>query len=460
MKGICYPAFIRELGENFLTNLREVAGSSAGAIIAFLVASGVDMETAQDFIANVNIFKEINGDIDENRLGTGLFGVGRFMQSMNNLSIREPQRYYAQIKDSGLLSKIAHCKGYEKFIVHADNGFHGGLTFNDLYLLHQLNPAKFKQLYITAYDRKNQELRYFNAESDPDFRCFIGLRASIAIPHIIKPILIDGRELSDGGEGSNVPLEVFSQRADFDPEETAVFIFDRQGTAFRILHEPPKIRGRSTLQRMQRLGLKAVNDLSRSLAHLDPDQLIQHRLSSISLKEDGQLWHSQRPSLLKRILGGENYVKAMRRDGEKIVSMLSNAFVIPHGDLSMVSFNASKKMIQQAIQEAASAGREYASWRKGMASYRVYPSGRELLDKLTESEKNALIQAGLPSYAKQRVAEYLETHRQFASNHLKESADLLLQETEANLEPALECLRHLAKETNRSHCWTPSSNSR
>jgi predicted acylesterase/phospholipase RssA len=445
VKGLCYPAFMRELGPEFLENLHEVAGTSAGAIIAFLVATGVDMDTIQSFLSDANILKLLSGNLEGHALGSGLFSAGKLIEALRSLTSREASAYYNQIKGSGQLTQIAHCHWYEQFYRRAEKQFEEGLTLNDLDLLHRLNPAKFKKLHITAFHRKTKEAVYFNSSTHPHLFGHIATRASIAIPYVFKSIVIDGQELSDGGEVTNVPLEVFSQREDFDPEETVLFVFDRGGASFQIVHRPPKIRGKSPLMKLQRM----VAEIERSMQRIFPNLDIG-RTGNREFSPSGTLWHGPRPSFTKRIIGGEVFVEAMRRDGEKIHSLLSNIFVIPHGQLGTINFNASKAMIDIAIKEAASAAKGYAQWRSGMASYRTYDNGKEAYASLNPDERAALIAAGLPAIAKSHLANTLQRN---PSSMLMKYAPLVTAAEEIELETALEILQSSALETGKAWSW-------
>ena len=442
VKGLCYPAFIRELGKEFLSSLHEVAGSSAGAIIAFLVASGLEMDKIQDTISNANILQEISGTIEGYQCGRGLFSGGNLMETLRRLSIEEPQRYYDEIKESPILNAICHYPGYDTFIEHAHNGFEKGLTFNDLRFLHLLNPEKFKELHVTAYDRKKKETLYYSADSNPDLVCHVPVRASYAIPFVFQPIYIDGRELSDGGEGSNVPLEVFAQREDYDPEETVIFAFDHHGKSHRILHDLPRKRRPHKLQRM-------AKHISYQITTLFPQLEGVTRLAKEL--EGNRLWRGSPPSYLKRMLGGSAFVEARRRDGEKIHSLLSNVFVVPHGQLKSVSFRASKEKINQALEKAAEAGRRIAKWRENLASYRFYTSAKEAVDSMSDQEKEALIEAGFSDFVRMRLSDYMEGNFEIPLE-LREPARKIEQEND--VEALFEILRIIAQHTGLAPHWS------
>ena len=80
------------------------------------------------------------------------------------------------------------------------------ILFKDLALLRLIEPVKFKDLFITAVRRDNGELVIFSADKTPDVEIALACRASASIPLVFKPVKIGDFEYVDGGYRDNLPV--------------------------------------------------------------------------------------------------------------------------------------------------------------------------------------------------------------------------------------------------------------
>lgn len=352
VKGVVYPTFIKILNQetSFLNTLKEVAGSSAGSMMAFLLAAGVSPTDIEQFLSSSDILTQMSGEAPADlQLGRGYYSAGNLTHTLREIARNSASTYFHAIRnDSEKLQVIQDREGYESFLQRGDAGFERGITFKDLEFLNLLEPERFKLLHVTGFDRESRQTVYFNASTFPDLSCHLAVRSSIAIPLVIQSTLINDREITDGGEGSNTPLEIFSSRgAAYKPAETVALIFDRKGNGNATLHQP--------------------------------------------MSEGG--WHGRGLGWLMTIVSylfASHYPDNRKADAEKIYSLGPNALVVPHGGLKTKSFAASREIIDAAKELAAESARQYAALRNNAATHETYDTRELAMAALTPEEQQAL----------------------------------------------------------------------
>jgi predicted acylesterase/phospholipase RssA len=346
VKGMVYPTFLKTFDAHtgLLRNVNEIAGTSAGAMMAYMLAIGASLEKIERVVSESNIFEQMMGKAEGDiTLGHGFLSAGNLMNTLRQLSQEEATIYFNQIKDDqAILMNIAFLEGYESFMERGLGGFQRGITFRDLKFLHILNPEKFKLLHVTGFNRQEKETVYFNADTHPEWLCHEAVRVSVAIPVVIQSVVVNGKSMTDGGEGSNVPLEVFSRRPDYNSAETMALVFDRNGKAHHILHAP---------------------------------------------KNDDD-WRGKQPSRIKQWFLGPHYSENKKSDHDKIYSLGANAIVVPHGNLKTLSLRADRETIEAAKAEAHAAALAYARARKYCAHYESFPSREAAMGALTSEEQS------------------------------------------------------------------------
>jgi predicted acylesterase/phospholipase RssA len=91
------------------------------------------------------------------------------------------------------------------------------ITFKDLAMLHQLDPANFKELTITGWEGTGADGHevYFNSKDFADMPVALAARISMGLP-VFAPVYWEGRgPFFDGGLGSNAPVEATPGLDDF-----------------------------------------------------------------------------------------------------------------------------------------------------------------------------------------------------------------------------------------------------
>ena len=232
-----------------LDGVEEVAGSSAGAITAAVVASGITEEDFQKLGQNTN-FKNLLGEgTDVPIAGIKINAGGEPLEDLIRKSVSKNVTDYFKNTDilevcdtrlQEINNELTAIKGnddqesldrtvlLEKQQVGLQSISDGGgaklnemnkrvqetgkVTFGDLDVLHNLDPIKFKGLIITATNNKTGELMLFNAKDTPNVEIAKAAHASSSIPYVFKPVTIDGVEYADGGCYDNIPLKYFNKQ--------------------------------------------------------------------------------------------------------------------------------------------------------------------------------------------------------------------------------------------------------
>lgn len=268
-KGIVYPAALKELErQGGLNQVKRVAGTSAGAITAALLAVGyspdelaeiVDKNPLESFLdykltsmARATIKKAnaiLTGSTEAVHL-TALHTTLWVAQKTIEPILPSPVSRYTKVALDNLgndankkrkevlgeLTKLPSvCEG-EKFRLWMEEKIERktGIkycTFGELHKLAKSDPQKYKELYVFAAQLNNMDpakvIRLGTTDEDPDFSCrdliiSDAIRCSMSIPVVFAPHklyyknALGGRspflkfgKLVDGGLIINFPIEIF-----------------------------------------------------------------------------------------------------------------------------------------------------------------------------------------------------------------------------------------------------------
>lgn len=195
IKGIAYGGALKELEERgIMQNIIRVAGTSAGAIQAALVAVGYSADEITNIVAETPI-EAFNDD------GFLTKGSKRLMKK------------YGWFQGDNFLEKM------EKLIFLRTGNMN--LTFAELHELAQTYP--FRDLYVTGCNLSDQRVEVFSYETYPDMRIADAVRVSMSIPLYYRALWLDAtgkvieepkpedncRIFVDGGLLMNYPVEIF-----------------------------------------------------------------------------------------------------------------------------------------------------------------------------------------------------------------------------------------------------------
>ena len=368
VKGAGYVGWFKA-AEQFgvLKNLKRIAGSSAGAITAAMIACGMSAEDFEKATDRTSFFSILTGTsrdavVTEDTIleptkwfssFTGTYAVDHVNQEM----LGSIKKYFQLLEKGGLQKKVEEITSnlskkdqqalltLEKAITPPPRqSFFGWLfskkqperpthmvTFKELSLLAKID-SRFKELTVTAYDVTQKKEIYYNAENYPDQQIAEAVRASMSLPLIFQPMVDSktGDVLEDGAIGSNIPVEVFvrNEAAEKDLEQarakTLVLGFDNNGRFYDIT--------------------------SKGIIH-KPVGFISTVVSSNS-----------------------NFQKSADYDAIKLYDAGPNAMNVEHGTLDTTSFMASKSSLHTAQRQAEIRATEAFSLRQDQAVDHVFDS--------------------------------------------------------------------------------------
>ncbi|MFP5287429.1 MAG: patatin-like phospholipase family protein [Thermoanaerobaculia bacterium] len=202
VKGVAYPGALQVLESNgVLPKIEKVAGTSAGSIVAALIALGYTPMEMQALMLDLD-FKQFED-------GSPLGGPERFFKK------------FGWFKGDYFLEWM-QCRVNEK------TG-NPNATFADL----RADPAKYNDLYVLSTDLSRRRSQVFSYETSPDLPVAEAVRASMSIPLFFEAYDIDddlfgetGQKQDlfvDGGVLDNFPIELFDQNG-INPRTLGLFL--------------------------------------------------------------------------------------------------------------------------------------------------------------------------------------------------------------------------------------------
>lgn len=177
VKGIAYGGGACALeAAGLIDDIKTFRGTSAGAIAAALLASGMGCDAMHTALWSVRFDDLIESDgilasLEQLRSAYGLHDGAQIQLHVERL----------------LASQLGNSSG--------------SITFSEL------RQRTGKELEITATSLTTSRLKFFNADLTPDVPVALAVRASSTIPLVFTPAIIDGEMFVDGGLLRNMPIE-------------------------------------------------------------------------------------------------------------------------------------------------------------------------------------------------------------------------------------------------------------
>lgn len=188
VKGIAYAGAVEVLeGINgFLPGIERVAGTSAGAITATLLALGATSQDVERIVGGTKFRKFMDDS----------WGI-----------VRDTTRL---INEFGWFKGDAFSKWMKKHIdALAENK---DLTFAQLKAM-AVDSEKYKELAMIGSNLTLQKPEVYSADTTPDMRIWEAVRTSMSIPLFFKAVRdSDGDVLVDGGVTWNYPIDLFDRK--------------------------------------------------------------------------------------------------------------------------------------------------------------------------------------------------------------------------------------------------------
>jgi predicted acylesterase/phospholipase RssA len=410
-KGIGNNAALAELQKfGALKGLERVVGTSAGALTAACLSSGVPPDQLNKMMGNeikmddlkldVPNFNTIYPELDTaktegqylqkavlwgaaggsnysgqnalrvlDRLTAG--SVADFL-TKNTLDYNQLERdHVITPQERGRLEQL------EKFTEADLTKTRSGkmVTFRDLQLLHKVAPHAFKELALTGWDTTNNQITYFDQNRTPDMPVALAGRISMSIPLYFQAAVHESVTYKDGGVMSNMPSEVVTnvdertvspsaQSAQLGETRarTMLMAFDDQGEAYTVLHKA---------------------------GH--PDAAFQKPESGLMV------------TMSSWITGSKTFGDNWAQDKLKTYAAGPNTHVVFHGDVGTFDLSASKEKQEIAKQMATIRTLEQIEARTNQAYAVKADSVADAVKLLSSREKEAILKAGPPNRTKFRT---------------------------------------------------------
>lgn len=184
VKGVAYAGALLQLEAfNILPDIKRVAGTSAGAITAALLAVGYTPAEIKEIVLHDMDFESF---MDKKWFPADIF---QFLKKFG--------WYKGDAFKEWLGEKIKAKTGSE-------------LTdFYDLNNLVAKHPDKFKKLYVVATNLNRQYFEVFSAEKNDSTPIVDAVRMSMGIPFFFKSVKWNSYIMVDGGMAYNYPIDMF-----------------------------------------------------------------------------------------------------------------------------------------------------------------------------------------------------------------------------------------------------------
>ena len=191
IRGLAYCGALLELDDHQqLEHLERVAGTSAGSIVATLLAVGYSADEIATIVGHTDF-----GDFNDGQFYF-VGGADRMMDSYG--------WYKGDVFEGWLESHIAR------------KTTNPNITFGEL---HAITDKNYLDLYVVATNLTRQTPAYFSHETHPNMRIVDAVRASMSVPFWFEAVHLDsvgqrvapgkGEVYIDGGVLANYPIDLF-----------------------------------------------------------------------------------------------------------------------------------------------------------------------------------------------------------------------------------------------------------
>jgi NTE family protein len=177
VKGICFVGAIKELEKLGHLNVKNLAGTSVGSIVASLIALGFNAKEIKQLMMDKINFNNI---VDHSNVLTDAYHI------MNNYGYGYGNYIY------DILGEIIKSKTNNE-----------NYTFEDLYHDKQVN------LIISATNLNQKKLICFNYVTHPKMSIRLAIRMSTSVPFLYMPVIYEGEYYVDGGTLNNYMIDIF-----------------------------------------------------------------------------------------------------------------------------------------------------------------------------------------------------------------------------------------------------------
>jgi len=177
LRTLCLGGILRYIYFYKMDNdIRNVAGTSMGAFFALAFALKIPIETLEIYLYDLCKKKD--------------------------LTVFKPSSFINIINDYGLNSSIDYLSKFREFVKEK-------YEIDDITFI-ELSKKTGVNLFVSTTNINNGSNVIFNVNDTPNISVFEAVAASMCVPVLSKPVIIDGFYYVDGYLTNNFPYEVFS----------------------------------------------------------------------------------------------------------------------------------------------------------------------------------------------------------------------------------------------------------
>ncbi len=219
-KGVVYVGAVKALeAQGVLKNIKNVAGSSAGAMTAVFIGLGCSADQFDSMSKAINLGElldppEISGQATyTERMAKGIVNLAK-----TSIAGKGPEDRY-MFTGEKLLDKIREVvatlvkTAIAKYPDINDLGIKPDhITFKDIQRISEKHPdLHFKDIVITGSNLTEKKLEFFSADTTPDMEIAMATRISMSLPVFFKPVTYNDKVYVDGGALNNFPMDIFDK---------------------------------------------------------------------------------------------------------------------------------------------------------------------------------------------------------------------------------------------------------
>ena len=235
-----------------LATTRNVAGTSAGALTAAILAAGADAAALHESVVRTHFGRFLDGE----------FGI-----------IGEIVR---MVRDHGLHPGLEFCAILRRELAHLCGD--GEITMGELSRRADSGHGRYRHLFVVTSNLTRQRAEVLCAKTQPELPVWKAVRMSIGIPIIFAPIHHEGCAYVDGGLCWDYPIKIFhghdapaSSRDDelLTLSETLGFALGtrKEIGADRHRWRSPPVQTHSLLSYLRALGTLLTHTANRGTLH-------------------------------------------------------------------------------------------------------------------------------------------------------------------------------------------------
>lgn len=210
VKGYAHVGAIIALDKaGILKNIKKIAGSSIGSLIATAVALGFTSKELAEGILELNPWQLIDLPFTNT---TATYPTAHLYSSFIGETYQVLKTIAEKVKTAYLFKGICSGKAIESVvqrIIRRKFPWRTTLTFAELHHLVLRQPQHFKDLYIPAVDILHRKLDVFSWETTPQMPIDIAVHCSMAFPLLYQAVFYNGKYYSDAGLYANLCSHIF-----------------------------------------------------------------------------------------------------------------------------------------------------------------------------------------------------------------------------------------------------------